>query len=155
MNSKSEAIKCPECKSTHVNKNGRKAGKQNHICIDCGRQFIEGYEAQRGYSEEVKRECLTMYVNGMGFRAIERIKGVHHTSIINWVKQVGELLANAYTSGTIPPVGELDELETFVGSKKQDLGGNKREEASPLFCLLWTAVNHFQHGAGDPPSQEF
>ena len=35
-----------------------------------------------------------MYVNGMGFRAIERIKGVHHTSIINWVKQVGGLLQN-------------------------------------------------------------
>jgi hypothetical protein len=41
---------------------------------------------------EVKRQCLKMSVNGMGFRAIERIKGVHHTSIINWVKQVGELL---------------------------------------------------------------
>jgi hypothetical protein len=62
-----------------------------------------------------------MYVNGMGFRAIERIKGVHHTSIINWVKQVGKLLPNAYTPATIPQVGELDELETFVGSKKQDL----------------------------------
>jgi len=36
-----------------------------------------------------------MYVNGMGFRAIERVKGVDHTSIINWVKQVGELLPNA------------------------------------------------------------
>jgi transposase-like protein len=126
MNSKSEAIKCPECKSTHGNKNGHKAGKQNHICVDCGRQFIEGYEAQRGYSEEVKRECLTMYVNGMGFRAIERIKGVHHTSIINWVKQVGELLPNAYTPATIPQVGELDELETFIGSKKAgaSLGGS-------------------------------
>ena len=90
--------------------------------MDCGRQFIEGYEAQRGYSEEVKRECLTMYVNGMGFRAIERIKGVHHTSIINWVKQVGELLPNAYTPAMIPQVGELDELETFVGSKKTRSG---------------------------------
>jgi transposase-like protein len=126
MNSKSEAIKCPECKSKHVNKNGRKAGKQNHICVDCGRQFIEGYEAQRGYSEEVKRECLTMYVNGMGFRAIERIKGVHHTSIINWVKQVGKLLPNAYTPATIPQVGELDELETFVGSKKTRSGSGRQ-----------------------------
>ena len=126
MNSKSEAIKCPECKSTHVNKNGRKAGKQNHICVDCGRQFIEGYEAQRGYSEEVKRECLTMYVNGMGFRAIERIKGVHHTSIINWVKQVGQLLPNAYIPATIPQVGELDELETFVGSKKTRSGSGRQ-----------------------------
>ncbi len=62
----------------------------------------------------------------MGFRAIERIKGVHHTSIINWVKQVGELLPNAYAPETIPLVGELDELETFVGSKKAgaSLGGS-------------------------------
>jgi hypothetical protein len=58
-----------------------------------------------------------MYVNGMGFRAIERIKGVHHTSIINWVKQVGELLLDAYEPDTIPLVGKLDELETFVGKK--------------------------------------
>ncbi len=54
----------------------------------------------------------------MAFRAIERIKGVHHTSIINWVKQVGELLRDAYEPETIPLVGELDELETFVGLKK-------------------------------------
>jgi transposase-like protein len=78
-------MKCPECQSTYVNKNGHKKGKQNYICVDCGRQFIDCYQPHKGYSEEVKRECLTMYVNGLGFRAIERIKGVHHTSIINWV----------------------------------------------------------------------
>jgi hypothetical protein len=33
-----------------------------------------------------------MPVNGMGFRAIERVKNVHHTTIINGVKQVGKLL---------------------------------------------------------------
>lgn len=59
-----------------------------------------------------------MYVNGMGFRGIERVKGVHHTTVITWVKQVGELLPDAYAPETIPEVGELDELETFVGSKK-------------------------------------
>ena len=58
----------------------------------------------------------------MGLRAIERIKGVHHISIINWVKQVGELLPNAYAPETIPMVGELDELETFVGQKKTRSG---------------------------------
>ena len=59
-----------------------------------------------------------MYVNGMCFRAIERIKEVHHTSIINLVKLVGELLHDAYEPEIIPLVGELDELETFVGQKK-------------------------------------
>jgi hypothetical protein len=56
--------------------------------------------------------------DGMGFRGIERVKGVHHTTVITWVKQVGELLPDAYTPEMIPEAGELDELETFVGSKK-------------------------------------
>ncbi|MGB3264358.1 MAG: IS1 family transposase, partial [Microcoleus sp.] len=48
-------MQCPECQSTHVNKNGQKKGKQNYICVGCGRQFIEGYQLHKGYSEDVKR----------------------------------------------------------------------------------------------------
>lgn len=115
-------MECPECKSTHIRKNGIKKGKQNHICVSCGRQFINVYEPTKGYSDNVKRECLRMYVNGMGFRAIERVKGVHHTTIISWVKQEGELLPDAYEPEAVPEVGELDELETFIGSKKTRSG---------------------------------
>lgn len=50
--------------------------------------------------------CLKMSVNGTGFRAIERVKGVHQTTVIYWLKQVGE----------------LDELETFVAQKKAGCG---------------------------------
>ena len=113
---------CPECRSTHIRKNGKKQGKQNHICVACGRQFIDHYEPPKGYSDEIKRDCLKMYVNGMGFRSIERVKGVHHTTIITWVKLVGELLPDAYNPAVIPTVGELDELETFIGSKKTKSG---------------------------------
>ncbi|MDJ0537596.1 MAG: IS1 family transposase, partial [Microcystis sp. M53603_WE2] len=32
-------MQCPECKSTHIRKNGiNKQGKQNPICVTCGRQ---------------------------------------------------------------------------------------------------------------------
>jgi len=67
-----------------------------------------------------------MYVNGMGFRGIERVTGVHHTTVITWVRKVGELLPDAYEPETIPEVGELDELETFVGSKKTRSGCGQR-----------------------------
>ena len=66
-------MKSIECKSSHVNKNRHKKSKKNYICVECGRQFIEGYQPHKGYSQGVKHECLKMYVNGMGFRAIERI----------------------------------------------------------------------------------
>ena len=112
-------MKCPECQSDHIRKNGHRGEKQNHICVDCGRQFIENPQTERGYSDEVRKNCLKMYVNGMGFRGIERVTSVHHTTVINWVKQVGERLPDAYAPEEIPQVGELDELQTFVGAKKK------------------------------------
>ena len=113
---------CPECRSEHIRKNGKNKGKQNYICVNCSRQFITDYNSHKGYSDDFKRECLKMYVNGLGFRAIERVKGVHHTTVITWVKQIGELLPDVYDPETTPQVGELDELETFVGAKKTKSG---------------------------------
>jgi len=58
----------------------------------------------------------------MGFRAIKRVIAVHHPTVIYWVKQVGEHLEDAPQATTVPQVGELDQLETFVGSKKTKSG---------------------------------
>ncbi|MBD2177924.1 hypothetical protein H6F42_13470 [Pseudanabaena sp. FACHB-1998] len=41
-------MKCPKCDS------GRRGDKQNHICADCGRQFIDNYSVL-GYSLDVKK----------------------------------------------------------------------------------------------------
>ncbi len=115
-------MECPECKSAHIRKNGKRRGKQNHICVSCGRQFIDSYAPPQGYSAAIRQECLRMYVNGMGFRGIQRVKGVHHTTVIYWVKQIGQHLPDTYAPQVIPQVGELDELETFVGAKKTKSG---------------------------------
>jgi transposase len=73
-----------------------------------------------------------MYVNGMGFRAIERVTEIHHTTIIGWVKQAdlhGEEIQASEESPEepeYPEVGEVDELQTFVGSKKTRDGCGQR-----------------------------
>lgn len=46
---------------------------------------------------------------------------VHHTKIIDWVKQKGKKLPDSITPASVPDVGKLDELETFLGSKKQGI----------------------------------
>jgi transposase-like protein len=114
-------MKCPKCGSEHIRKNGIKKGKQNHICAECGRQFINPSEQTKSYSESTKQTCLEMYLNGMGFRAIERVMGVHHTTVIHWVRQKGEKLSDSIEPKFVPDVEELDKLETFVDSKKQNL----------------------------------
>ena len=122
-------MQCPYCSSTHICKNGHRRGKQNHICAVCGRQFIDQYQPQ-GYSNDVKRLCLKMYVNGMGIRGISRVTDIAHTTILEWMKQIGECFPDTYEPKQLPQVGELDELETFVGSKKNKV-------------WIWTAVTIF------------
>lgn len=118
---------CIHCQSNKVCKNGHRCGKQNYFCRDCGKQFVEFYSS-KGYGESIKEQCLTLYVNGNGFRAIERITGVNHNSIINWVRQAGLSLPDEPDYEEIPEVAQLDELQTFVGSKKNKI-------------WVWTAVN--------------
>jgi hypothetical protein len=60
-----------------------------------------------------------MSLNGMGFRAIERVTGINHNSVINWVRQAGAAIPDE--NYEIPETAQLDELETFVGQKKQNL----------------------------------
>ena len=115
-------INCPKCGSNNIRKNGHRRGKQNHQCKDCGRQFID-CSSEVGYPKEVKENCLTMYVNGNGFRAIERITKVNHNTVIRWVKQVGIKLSNQKEIYSIPVVAQLDELQTFVGKKIKDGSG--------------------------------
>jgi IS1 family transposase/transposase-like protein len=139
-------MKCPDCRGTHIRKNGHRPHKQNYICVSCGRQFLEEY-GHRGYSDEVKRLCLKMYVNGMGVRGISRVTGIAHTILLNWIKQSASQLPDSYDPDEIPQVGELDELETFVGNK-----GNK--------VWIWTAVDHFRAGilgwvVGDHSAETF
>jgi len=51
-----------------------------------------------------------MYVNGMGFRAIERVKGVPQT-VIYWVKQLAKQLPDA------PQESEIQRWESWMNSK--------------------------------------
>ena len=126
-------MECPDCGSTNVRKNGKRRGKQNHLCKNCKRQFIDIYSSSQKYPDETRKKCLEMYLNGMGFRGVERVTKVSDTTISNWVRQEGENLSDAPELDTIPEVGEVDELQTFVGSKKNKV-------------WIWTAVDHFKKG---------
>lgn len=122
---------CPNCQSPEISKNGFRRGKQNHRCRECSHQFVSNPQTYRGYSDDVRRLCLKMYLNGMGFRAIERVTEIHHSTIIQWVKQADAQLAQMTSEKDegeqqTPEVGELDELHTFVGSKKTRNGSGRQ-----------------------------
>ena len=42
---------------------------------------------QRGIDQQYVQLCLKLYLEGVGFRAIERVVGVSHVSVINHLTQ--------------------------------------------------------------------
>lgn len=62
------------------------------------------FYSPKRYQNSIKEQCLTMYVNGQGFRAIERISGVHRNTVINRVKQ------RAFSLPDTPDYEELPEV---------------------------------------------
>lgn len=111
-------MKCPKCNSTRTRKNGHRRGKQCYQCRACGRQFVEEPKIQP-YPPQVKELCLKMYLNGMGLRQIERVTEIHHTTIINWIRQTGIRikLPNSQKEKKISERKEIDELHAFLGRK--------------------------------------
>jgi hypothetical protein len=88
-----------------------------------------------------------MYLNGMDLKGIERVTEIHHTTVMNWIKEAGIKLPDAPEEGEIPEITEIDELQTFVGNKKNKV-------------WIWTVVNHWKPGillwtVGDRSSKSF
>ena len=67
--------RCSHCGSDWVVKDGRPRGKQTYRCRECHYRFTP--EGNRSYySEQVKRDALSMYCEGMSVSAISRVMGV-------------------------------------------------------------------------------
>jgi insertion element IS1 protein InsB len=81
-------MKCPRCDSTQTVKNGHRKDRQCYRCKQCDRQFLEFYRPWQ-YSERIKLQCLDLYIDGIGVRAIERLTNIHHTTILGWIRQAG------------------------------------------------------------------
>ena len=79
----------------------------------------------------------------MGFRAIQRIMGVHHTTIIKWVKELGKKAEKEYNEDRgqeIPEITQIDELQTFIGKKKQNLDLEQSLEKKPSLIYKSQAI---------------
>ena len=115
--------RCTKCQSTHVVKNGRtKAGKQKYHCQTCGAYGTLNPSVP--YTPERKAEILRAYHERSSLRGIERTFGVTRQTVAKWLKNKAEALPGLppLAEATPDDVLELDELWSFVGSKKTNVG---------------------------------
>ena len=60
---------------------------QRYNFKNCRYNYTKG---RNGYPEDVKRQAIKYYLDGNGFRIIERLLHVSRVSVINWDKQAAD-----------------------------------------------------------------
>ena len=77
---------CPSCGGDQSVKSGVVKERQRYRCKQCNYHFTVERKGKR-IDDYYVTKALQLYLEGLSYREIERILGVSHVSVINWVKQ--------------------------------------------------------------------
>jgi|GEM_PF-56044 len=81
----SSTISCPKCLSQEYVKSGSIKGRQRYKCKSCN-YYFSVQKLGKKINDYVVIKALQLYIEGISYREIERILGVSHVSVMNWVK---------------------------------------------------------------------
>ncbi|MEM1002945.1 MAG: helix-turn-helix domain-containing protein, partial [Bacteroidota bacterium] len=77
---------CPNCGSDQYIKSGIVNNRQRYKCKSCGYYFSVNKIGKK-IDDYYVNKALQLYLEGLTYREIERILGISHVSIMNWVKK--------------------------------------------------------------------
>jgi hypothetical protein len=131
-----ELFSCPKCQNTHIIKSGIVKGKQRYLCKKCTYYFTVNKLGKKIDSYYVTK-ALQLYLEGLSFREIERIIGVSHVTVSNWVK---EYKIKKPTNANYHPTYRIfnhSELVKYLSNKDQLAGaGMIITELGDKFMLI-------------------
>ncbi len=77
---------CPKCKHSKSVKSGVVNQRQRYRCKACGYHFTVTKLGKK-IDDYYVTKALQLYVEGVSYREIERLLGISHVSVMNWVRQ--------------------------------------------------------------------
>lgn len=79
------AVRCPKCDSEEYIKSGVVQGRQRYKCRQCNYHFTV-QKLGKKVDDYYVTKALQLYLEGISYREIERLLGISHVSVMNWVK---------------------------------------------------------------------
>jgi len=79
---------CPKCDSKEATKSGILNERQRFRCKSCGYHYTVA-KLGREVNPYYVVKALQLFIEGVSYREIERLLGVSHVSVMNWVKKYG------------------------------------------------------------------
>lgn len=104
---------CPKCHAQTCIKDGIVKQKQRFKCKACGYRHTV---AHRGFSLEIRRQALQLYLAGLGFRSIGRLLKCSHVTVSQWIHSHGESIKSIRPEGQVKTI-KINEMQTQVESK--------------------------------------
>ena len=80
-----EILSCPKCQNNHIVKSGVINNKQRYLCKKCN-YFFTVNKIGKKIDDYYVTKALQLYLEGLSYREIERIIGVSHVTVSNWVR---------------------------------------------------------------------
>lgn len=76
---------CPKCQGNQIVKSGIIKDRQRYLCKSCQYYFTVNKIGKK-IDDYYVTKALQLYLEGISYREIERIIGVSHVTVSNWVK---------------------------------------------------------------------
>ncbi|MBC8153241.1 MAG: IS1 family transposase [Bacteroidetes bacterium] len=115
------SLKCPKCDATDAVRNGIVSQRQRFRCKKCHYNFTVD-KVGKGIGTYYVIKALQLYIEGVSLREIERLLGVSHVSVMNWVKKYQIKMPEKNTYHPTYKILNHKELVEFY-SDRQNISG--------------------------------
>lgn len=127
---------CPNCSSERNIKSGIINNRQRYKCKDCNYNFTVNKLGKK-IDDYYVNKALQLYLESLTYREIERILGISHVTILNWVKKYN--IKRPYQTDYHPTYKILNPQELseyFKNSKNLSGAGVLVTELGDKFMLI-------------------
>ncbi|MBL6446638.1 IS1 family transposase [Fulvivirga sp. 29W222] len=113
---------CPKCGSQKVIKSGVVNNRQRFHCKKCSYYFTVNKIGKK-IDDYYVIKALQLYLEGVSLREIERLLGVSHVSVMNWVRKYNIKAPERYDYRPTYKILNHQELQDFI-SNPANMGGS-------------------------------
>jgi transposase-like protein len=114
-------IKCKNCGSLKITKNGIVRKKQRYKCKDCKCNFVLGDKREK-ITPEGKALCVLLYSSGKSsYGFIAKLFKVSRSAVLKIVKKVASRLPEPTIDSEIKEI-QMDEMWHYIGQKNEKYG---------------------------------
>lgn len=137
-----EIVTCPKCSSQEsIVKSGIVKDKQRYLCKKCAYHFTVRKVGKKIDNYYIVK-AIQLYLEGLSLREIERVLGVSHSTISNWLKTYNIQKPELNIFDPSYKILTFEEMQTFFADRTVfvDKGVIVTELGSKFLVIRWNKV---------------